>query len=141
MNMNTRLITGIFAALSWVPLEALVHLARPVPPLQVAALALFGAFIVVRLVDFVRGVCAVRPWQSPAAVLGLGALGAWGLQLAIGHSIWAAPNSAWYAIAAIALGPLSLTAWAWQTGAGQTGARAWVLALAAGAVLLGGRLI
>ncbi|MCR4378580.1 MAG: hypothetical protein NUV50_10885 [Rhodospirillales bacterium] len=136
MNINARLIIGIFAALSWAPLEALVHLARPVPPLQVAALALFGAFIVVRLVTYMQGVCAVRPWQSPAAVLGLGALAAWGLQLTSGHSVWAAPNSAWFAIAAITLGPLSLTAWAWQTGA-----KAWVLALAAGALLLGGRLI
>ena len=134
--MNARLILGILAALSWAPLEALVHLARPVPPLQVAALALFIAFIVVRMAAYVQGVCAVQPWRSPAAVLGLGALGAWGVQLMTGHAVWAAPNSAWLAVAIIALGPLSLTAWAWQAGA-----RAWLFAAAAGVVLLGGRLI
>lgn len=136
MNMNARFIIGLLAALSWAPLEALVHLARPVPPLQVAALALFGAFVVVRLVSYVQGVCAIHPWRSPAAVLGVGALGVWGLHLATGHSIWTAPQTSWFAIAAIALGPLSLTAWTWQTGA-----RFWVLLLAAGALLLGSRLI
>lgn len=134
--MNVRIIIGVLAGLSWAPVEALVHLARPMPPLQVAALALLGAGVVVGLVTTLRGGSILHPWQQPAAILGLAALGAGGVQLASGAFIWSTSASSWLALAALALGPLSLTAWAWQAGA-----RTGVFVLAAGAVLIGGRLI
>jgi hypothetical protein len=130
--MNRSTFIALAAALSWTPVEALIHLARPMPLFQVMGLALFLAFLSVRLASFISGVCAVHPWRSPAAVLGLGALGAWGLHLSFESSIWAAPASAWAAVAALALGPLGLSVWAWQ--AGQ---RTWVFALAGVCVLLG----
>ncbi|HEY9097148.1 MAG TPA: hypothetical protein VIN35_15495 [Hydrogenophaga sp.] len=130
--MNKTTFIALAAALSWAPLDALVQLARPMPVFQVAGLALFLAFLVVRMVNFIGGVCAVRPWRTPAAVLGLGALAAWGLHLSLESSIWLAPASAWVAIVALALGPLCLSVWAWQ--AGQ---RTWVFALAGVCVLLG----
>ena len=134
--MNTRLFIGIAAALSWAPVEALAHLARPMPLFQVMALALFVAFFTVRLIAYVSGVCATHPWRSPAALLGAGAVCAWGVHLYGETSIWTVPGTAWLAVALLALGPLSLTVWAWQVGA-----RNWVFVLAAVSVLVGGRLI
>lgn len=134
--MKTRIFIGILAALSWAPVEALVHLARPMAPFQVTALALLAAFSTVRSITYVRAIRLTDAWRGPEALLGAGAVCAWGLHLYSESSIWSVPNTAWIAVVALALGPLSLTVWAWRVGA-----RNWVFVLAAGAVLAGGYLI
>lgn len=127
---------AIAAALCWALVPALLAYARPMPPLQALALALLFAFLAGRMLDFMKGVCAVRPFANPVTWLGLTALVAWIAHGMLETTLWSGGPRVWLAVAAMGLGPVLLTTLAWRRER-----QAWVPALAALAALLGGRLL